>query len=98
MLFYSNLVAQFSIVIATKDVMDHVAVGHLFAPVHTIFPELKIRAVVRGSRILMMTAAKRLEGETPENRMSIGLLKCIIGTIQAQFDHIIKSNKSTSTH
>jgi hypothetical protein len=31
----------------------------LFAPVQTIFPELKISAVVRGSRILMITAAKR---------------------------------------
>ena len=30
-----------------------------FAPVHTIFPELKMRAVVLGSRILMITAAKR---------------------------------------
>lgn len=30
---------------------------HLFAPVQTIFPELKIRAVVRGSLILMITAA-----------------------------------------
>ena len=33
---------------------------HLLAPVHTIFPELNIRAVVLGSLILMMTAAKRL--------------------------------------
>lgn len=33
----------------------------LLAPVQTIFPELKIRAVVLGSRILMMTAAKRYE-------------------------------------
>ena len=32
---------------------------HLLAPVQTIFPELKIRAVVRGSRILIITAAKR---------------------------------------
>lgn len=31
----------------------------LLAPVQTIFPELKISAVVLGSRILMMTAAKR---------------------------------------
>lgn len=31
----------------------------LLAPVQTIFPELKIRAVVLGSLILMMTAAKR---------------------------------------
>lgn len=31
----------------------------LFAPVHTILPEEKIRAVVLGSRILMITAAKR---------------------------------------
>jgi len=30
------------------------------APVITIFPEEKIRAVVLGSRIRMMTAAKRL--------------------------------------
>lgn len=30
------------------------------APVHTIFPELKMRAVVLGSRILIITAAKRL--------------------------------------
>lgn len=30
------------------------------APVQTIFPELKIRAVVLGSRILIMTAANRL--------------------------------------
>lgn len=30
---------------------------NLFAPVQTIFPELKMRAVVRGSLILMMTAA-----------------------------------------
>lgn len=33
--------------------------SHLLAPVQTIFPELKMRAVVLGSRILMMTAAKR---------------------------------------
>ncbi len=32
---------------------------NLLAPVQTIFPELKIRAVVRGSRILMITAANR---------------------------------------
>lgn len=32
---------------------------YLLAPVQTIFPELKMRAVVLGSRILMMTAAKR---------------------------------------
>lgn len=31
----------------------------LLAPVQTIFPELKMRAVVLGSRILIMTAAKR---------------------------------------
>lgn len=30
---------------------------YLFAPVQTIFPELKMRAVVRGSLILMITAA-----------------------------------------
>lgn len=33
--------------------------SHLLAPVHTIFPELKTSAVVLGSRILIMTAAKR---------------------------------------
>lgn len=32
----------------------------LFAPVHTILPEEKINAVVRGSRIRIITAAKRL--------------------------------------
>ena len=32
---------------------------YLLAPVQTIFPELNINAVVRGSRILIMTAAKR---------------------------------------
>ena len=32
---------------------------HLLAPVQTIFPELNIRAVVRGSLILMITAANR---------------------------------------
>jgi hypothetical protein len=31
-----------------------------FAPVHTIFPELKMRAVVLGSRIRIITAANRL--------------------------------------
>ena len=31
----------------------------LLAPVQTIFPELKMSAVVLGSLILMMTAAKR---------------------------------------
>lgn len=31
----------------------------LFAPVHTIFPELNINAVVLGDLIRMMTAAKR---------------------------------------
>lgn len=31
----------------------------LFAPVHTIFPEEKISAVVLGSRILMITATNR---------------------------------------
>lgn len=31
----------------------------LLAPVHTILPELKIRAVVRGSRMRIITAAKR---------------------------------------
>ena len=30
-----------------------------FAPVTTIFPDAKIKAVVLGSRILMMMAAKR---------------------------------------
>lgn len=30
---------------------------HLLAPVHTIFPELNTRAVVRGSLILIITAA-----------------------------------------
>ena len=30
------------------------------APVHTIFPEEKIKAVVLGSLILIITAAKRL--------------------------------------
>lgn len=44
-----------------------VAAGtHLLAPVHTIFPELKISAVVRGSRILMITAAKRCDGQRQE--------------------------------
>ena len=32
---------------------------YLLAPVQTIFPELNISAVVLGSRILIMTAAKR---------------------------------------
>ena len=32
---------------------------YLFAPVHTILPELNISAVVLGSRILIITAAKR---------------------------------------
>jgi hypothetical protein len=32
---------------------------YLFAPVHTIFPELKIKAVVLGSLILIITAANR---------------------------------------
>jgi hypothetical protein len=31
-----------------------------FVPVHTIFPELKMRAVVLGSRIRIITAANRL--------------------------------------
>lgn len=31
----------------------------LLAPVHTILPELKMSAVVRGSRIRIITAAKR---------------------------------------
>lgn len=38
-------------------------VSYLFAPVHTIFPELNIRAVVLGSRILMITAANRWENK-----------------------------------
>lgn len=33
---------------------------YLLAPVQTIFPELKMSAVVRGSLILMITAANRL--------------------------------------
>lgn len=33
----------------------------LLAPVQTIFPELKMSAVVLGSRILIMTAANRCE-------------------------------------
>ena len=37
---------------------------YLLAPVQTIFPELKMRAVVRGSLILMMTAAKRCKEHT----------------------------------
>ena len=32
---------------------------YLLAPVQTIFPELNINAVVLGSRILIITAAKR---------------------------------------
>lgn len=31
----------------------------LFAPVHTIFPDENMRAVVRGSRIRIITAANR---------------------------------------
>ena len=58
MQFYWNVLGVvFSI--ATEIAVDHAVGAHLLAPVHTIFPELKIRAVVRGSRILMMTAAKR---------------------------------------
>ena len=44
------------------DLNDHFVTHqfpHLLAPVQTIFPELKTRAVVLGSRILMITAAKR---------------------------------------
>jgi hypothetical protein len=41
----------------------NLAKSSLFAPVMTIFPLLKMRAVVLGSRILMMTAAKRWSGE-----------------------------------
>lgn len=33
------------------------------APVTTILPDAKIKAVVLGSRIRMMTAAKRCEGQ-----------------------------------
>lgn len=33
--------------------------SNLLAPVQTIFPELKMRAVVRGSRMRMITAANR---------------------------------------
>ena len=33
--------------------------NYLLAPVHTIFPELNISAVVRGSLILIITAANR---------------------------------------
>ena len=33
-----------------------------FAPVTTILPDAKIKAVVLGSRMRMMTAAKRWEG------------------------------------
>lgn len=36
---------------------------YLFAPVHTILPELNINAVVLGSLILMITAAKRYGGK-----------------------------------
>ena len=36
---------------------------YLFAPVQTIFPELNIRAVVLGSRILIITAANRCENK-----------------------------------
>ena len=36
---------------------------YLFAPVQTIFPELNIRAVVLGSRILIITAANRWENK-----------------------------------
>lgn len=40
-----------------KDLKGDKKKRYLFAPVQTIFPELKIRAVVRGSLILMITAA-----------------------------------------
>ena len=36
---------------------------YLFAPVQTIFPELNMRAVVLGSRILIITAANRWENK-----------------------------------
>ena len=39
------------------------AAAYLFAPVQTILPELKTSAVVLGSLIRMMTAAKRYRGE-----------------------------------
>jgi hypothetical protein len=53
------------------------------APVTTIFPEAKIKAVVFGSRIRMMTAAKRYEcnvseggGET-DMHIYLGVVLCI---------------------
>lgn len=44
---------------AKTDLTPDCCSTDLLAPVHTIFPELKISAVVLGSRILMITAANR---------------------------------------
>ena len=46
-------------VISPKSSKWQLSYMYLFAPVQTIFPELNINAVVLGSRILIMTAAKR---------------------------------------
>lgn len=49
------------------------------APVHTIFPELKTSAVVLGSRILIMTAAKRYKTK----KMTLFLPPVIVYSIKA---------------
>lgn len=45
----------------------------VFAPVQTIFPELKMSAVVLGARMRMMAAAKRCEGGEMAVDISAGL-------------------------
>ncbi len=47
------------------------ASASVFAPVHTILPELKMSAVVFGARIRMIAAAKRCKEKTEEVRVSI---------------------------
>lgn len=58
------------ITIATRGTLP----PYLLAPVHTIFPELKTRAVVRGSLIRMITAAnrcRRKRGGEQEERVKV---------------------------
>lgn len=58
---------------------------YLFAPVQTIFPELKMRAVVRGSLILMITAANlyKFKGG-PDRNLAVFLYNlATINTVKA---------------
>lgn len=89
MRLYSAQFVRFTAVLPQIRNIYHV---YLLAPVQTIFPELKMRAVVLGSRILIITAAKRFanrENNYKDSAMILTLASWIFKGVPHEISVII---------